>query len=233
MILLILTAGIFFGLRYFFLKSAFFKVSEIVVNKDKGYSFYEGEKKLRRLYTGSNIFNVDLKRAKRIIGNDYPHLRGVEVRRSLPDRIAVDIISRKPAAVIDSNGGVVIDREAVVLAIGETPEGLLTVKGINFFISIPSRGERVENSSLEKALDLIDGLKLKMRESSRSRIDHIDISDSNNILLVVDGVEVKMGTDDFPGKIDKLNQILADPAVNFRDISYIDLRFSEAVISPK
>lgn len=229
----VIFAGAFFGMKHFFLNSKFFEVREITINKDRGYSFYEGEKKLNRLFNGRNIFKVDLGNCKRIIKNDYPQLRKVEVLRRLPDRLEVDIISRRPAAVLDANGGMVIDREAIVLSIGEEPEGLIKIRGINFFLNMPSRGERVENEALDKALILVDGLKHKMRESLREKIDFLSIADRNNIMISINGVKVKMGIDDFSNKIDKLNQILADPGVDFRDISYIDLRFGEAVIAPK
>ena len=41
------------------------------------------------------------------------------------------------------------------------------------------------------------------------------------------------GERDFSEKVIKLRQILRDPNIDMKDINYIDLRFQDAVISPK
>ncbi len=227
-----LLAGAGLGLRYFFLNSRYFNVREIVINQDRGYSLLAGENKLKRLYAGKNIFAINLKEVQRVFKRDFPQLKQVEVRRDLPDTLEIDIISRDPVAVIDSGGGFIIDKEGVVLAVGEKEKGLVEIKGISFFLSSPSRGEKIDNQMLDKALVLIDGLRRKMRYQIKN-VEYVDISNRNNIMLNISGVPVKMGTGNFSGKINKLAQILNDPNIALKDINYIDLRFEEAVISPK
>lgn len=221
-----------FGARHFFKSSSFFSINEIVVNSDQSYSFQEGKEKLNRLYLGHNIFSVNLKQVQTLIRNNFPRLRKVEVSRVLPNRLNVDIISRKPAAVIESGRGVMIDSEAVVLDIGGESEGLIKIKGISFFLKAPDRGTRIENKRLDKALVFIAELKKKMWSRVES-IEYIDVSNKNNIILKIKGVQVKMGSDDFSGKIDDLNRILRDPDISMEDIRCIDLRFADAVIAPK
>ena len=228
----VIIGGSFYGLRYFFLKSDFFIVREIYVNKDKDYTFKEGETKLNRLYAGRNIFQIDIKYAQTMIKSDFPQLKKVEVRRRFPDRLEVDIITREPVAVVDYGGGIVIDREAVVVALGDKDEGLIKIRGVGFFLNMPSKGEKIKNQMLEKGLVLIDGVRKKM--SSRVKnVDYIDISDKNNIVLGISGVAVKMGADDFSYKLDRLNEMLRDPKLNLKEINYIDLRFKDAVIAPR
>ena len=53
-----LAAGVFFGIKYFFVRTGFFTIEDIVVNKDRGYAFSNGERKLKRLYIGRDIFSV-------------------------------------------------------------------------------------------------------------------------------------------------------------------------------
>ena len=228
----VIIGGTFYGLRYFFLKSDFFVVREIYVNKDKGYAFKEGETKLNRLYSGRNIFQVDLKYAQTMIKSDFPQLKKVEVRRRFPDRLEVDIITREPVAVVDHGGGIVIDREAVVVALGYKGEGLTRIRGVGFFLNMPSRGEKIKNQMLEKGLVLIDGMRKKMPSRVKS-VEYIDISDKNNIVLGISGVAVKMGADDFSHKLDRLDEMLRDPKLKLKDINYIDLRFKDAVIAPR
>lgn len=223
----------FFGIKYFFQSSGFFTIEEIVVNKDRGYSFTDGEQKLKRLYLGRDIFSVDLGQIKTLVRNDNPQLRKVEVRRILPNTLEVDIVSRSPVAVIDSAGGIVVDKEAVVLNIGDWEKGLVRVKGLSFFLNKPSRGQKIQSEILSKVLMLLQGLSRKMTDKDYKSIEYVDISDQRNIVIAIDGVTVKMGTDNFSRKIDKLNYILNDPDVVPKDIRYIDLRFEDTVISPK
>lgn len=232
LLVIALAAGIIYALGYYFLNSQAFEVKEIVVNKDRTYSFASGEQKLEGLYIGRNIFTVDLEQVQALINSDYPQLRKIEVRRNLPDVLEVDIVSRDPVAVIDTAGGVVIDREGVVLNIGNPAESLVKIKGIKFFINRPSTGEKIDNKALDKALILLEGFRKKIPSDKRS-IEYINISDKNNIVVGIHGVTVKMGSDDFLRKIGELRAILNDPDINMSDINYIDLRFDNAVISPK
>jgi cell division septal protein FtsQ len=225
-------AGGAFGLRHFFLNSGFFTVKEIMVNRDRSYSFREGEEKIKKLYIGKNIFSLDLLKMQRSIEKNFPQLQKVEVRRNLPDRIEVDIVSREPIAVIDTAGGIVIDREGVVLAAGVEDKDCVKIKGIRFFINAPSKGRRIRSRALNRALALLQELRRKLGRDAKD-VEYIDISDRNNTLLGICGITVKMGTHDLPKKIDELKEILDDPDINIKGINYIDLRFEKAVISPK
>lgn len=226
-----LAAGAAYGLRCFFLSSRFFAIKEISVTSDRGETFTAGRKKLERLYLGRNIFSVDLNQTATLIVNEFPQFRKVEVRRRLPEVLEVDIVNRRPAARIHS-GGVVIDKEGVVLAAGEKDDGLVTIRGLNFFLNVPSRGTKIRDASLEKGLILISGLNRKM-SGRKDSIEYIDVADKKNLILGISGVTVKMGADDLAGKIDKLNDMLADPNVDIDDINYIDMRFDEPVMSLK
>ena len=217
---------------YYFFKSSAFSIESIVINKPRGYVFTVGENKLKRLYSGRNIFAVDLDQVETLVRNEYPQLRNVEVKRDLPNTLEVDIVSREPFAYLDTAGGIVLDREGMVLSSGDVPEGIIKIKGINFFLTKPTVGSKVDNAALDKALILIEGLRKKTRVS-REEINYIDISDKNNIVVGVKGVEIKMGIDDFSRKLDDLRGILEDPQIKMGGIRYIDLRFDNPVISPK
>lgn len=227
-----LFGGAFYGTRYFFLNSPFFTIKEVVVNSSSPYSFRKGEKKVKQLYVGRNIFTVDLKQVQALIKSDFPQLKKVEVRRNLPEILEIDVVSRGPVAVIDTSGGIVIDAEGVVLSVGEKSRELVRIRGISFFLNMPSKGKKIPDRALSRALVLLDGLRSKMPGNMKD-VEYIDVSGRNNILLGISGVTVKMGTDDFFRKIDELKEILNDPNMDMRDINYIDLRFKDPVISLK
>lgn len=228
----LMLSGIIYGLNYFFLNSSYFRVSSVVINNDRGYSLGNEESKLKKLYIGKNIFRIDLKYSKNMISRDLPQLEKVEVRREMPDVLVVDIFSRVPAGVIKTAGGIVVDKDGVVLTIGEGNKDLINITGLNYFLNIPERGERIKNESLDKALRMIAGIDNRMSRH-KDRIEYVDISDSNNVVLGVEGVSVKMGTGDFLNKLSTLKQMINDPGIKFGEIKYIDLRFKDPVISPK
>ncbi|MEA3489127.1 MAG: cell division protein FtsQ/DivIB [Candidatus Omnitrophota bacterium] len=228
----VIIAGAVYGVRYFFLKSDFFTIKEIAVNRAHNYPFQAGEKRLKNLYLGRNMFSVDLRQVQTLIINEFPQLSKVEVRRKFPNRLEIDIIGRSPVAVIDSAGGIIIDREGVVLNIGMEQRGLIKIKGISFFLSRPSRGEKMRNQTIDEVLVLLEGLRRKMGKYKED-IEYIDVSSRDNIVIGIRGVSVKIGSGDFSRKIDKLREIVGDPDIDMGDIKYIDLRFEDAVISPK
>jgi len=224
--------GISYGAKHFLVYSPLFNIKDVRINNVRGYSFEEGEKMLRGRYVGRNIFSVDLKQARDTIKKSYPQFRKVEVRRDLPDVLEVDMITRDPAAVIDTAGGIVIDSEGVVLTVGEGGKDLVKIKGITFFLNIPSRGETIDNRDLGEALAVLDVLSKKLRGSVKD-VEYIDVSNRTNILIGVSGVEIKMGAGDIAEKADKLKNIMRDPNIYFSDIKYIDLRFKDVVIAPR
>ena len=228
----LMVAGIAYGAKHFFLYNPIFNIKDVEIINVRGYSFEEGERILRQRYTGENIFKVNLKQAQDLIKNKYPQFKKVEVRRNLPDVLEVNMVTRAPAAVIESAGGIVIDSEGVVLTVGEGSKDLVGIKGVSFFLNIPSRGQTIKNRDLEEALSILEVLRKKLRGRIKD-IKYIDVSNRNNIILGADGVEIKMGAGDLSEKVDKLKDIMRDPNIYFADIKYIDLRFKDVVIAPR
>jgi hypothetical protein len=62
----------------------------------------------------------------------------------------------------------------------------------------------------------------------------IDIASIRNaIFFLEDGLEIKIGHEDYAKRLDNLKGVLGDPKLKTVDIMYIDLRFKEPVIGPK
>ncbi|MCK5450544.1 MAG: cell division protein FtsQ/DivIB, partial [Candidatus Omnitrophica bacterium] len=206
---------------------------KVVVIQVNGSFFNEDERVFKKMYLNKNIFVVDPEQVRILAKKRLSHLKKIEVKRLLPDTLEIEIVSREPVAVLDTSGGIVIDSEGIVLAVGDVPENLPKIKGLSFFFGRPEKGEKIEKSSLDKGLVLIRGLKNKLQKKHMKLIDYVDISDKRNTIIVFGDVVIKMGEDRFSLKIEALKEILADPNVKLKDIGYIDLRFSEAVISVK
>jgi cell division septal protein FtsQ len=223
--------GAGYGTYYFFMKSTFFDVREIVFTGDSEGQFSAGEEKVKKLCVGQNIFKVDIRGLASVLRGQYPHIHKVEARRVMPDKIELDFIVRKPIAIIDRDN-LIIDKDGVVLSANYKISGLVRIKGVRFAYDIPSPGKKVKAEEVSKALMLLEILK-ERKIFGGYNLEYIDVSDSNNLLISLDGMKVKMGDSDFSERIEKLSNILKDPNVKIKDISYIDLRFEEIIISPK
>ena len=220
------------GIKYFFYNSKLFEIKNVMVNKNNGYRGTYSKPKFEKYFVDKNIFQIDLNYSKLLIGKKHPQLKRMEIRKRFPDVIEIDFISRKPIAIIETGAGAVIDPEGVILDFGKKSDELIKIKGVGFFFDMPAKGEKIENPVIEKTLSLIKILKGKLHNNGR-KIEYINISDKNNFLIVIDGVDVKMGKDDFSRKINDLVDIFNDPNMDVKDINYVDLRFSDPVIAPK
>ncbi|MFH1847385.1 MAG: hypothetical protein ABH869_07525 [Candidatus Omnitrophota bacterium] len=227
-----LMAGIFFAMRHFFLNSTFFEVKKVFINNDRYYPFIkENEKKLQELYAGRNIFSINLNHVKMLAREDFSELKNIEVSKVFPNGIKFDMVTRTPVAII-SSADIVIDSEAIVLDRQEKREGLIEIRGLNFFLRTPKKGQKIKSRVLDKVLFLIGVLQQNIIED-KTVVEYIDISEKNNILFSLNGVTIKMGEDDFLRKAGVLREILIDPDMDVNDMNYIDLRFEEPVISLK
>ncbi|MFH1837415.1 MAG: cell division protein FtsQ/DivIB [Candidatus Omnitrophota bacterium] len=235
-LVLILSSTLFFMIgivtKNYMFSGKNFIVENVIVNNVRGYTFDKDKENIREYYHGRNIFTIDLAQAGMMIENNFPHFKQITVRRVLPDTIEVDIVAREPLAVIDSGSGVVIDAEGFVIDVNSNIEKLTEIRGITFFFSLPSKGTVINNKSLEKALTILKGIE-EILPMIKKDIDYLDVSDRRNLVLSVTGVEIKMGESNFLRKLKKLREITQDPDIDITDMNYIDLRFEDAVLSPK
>ena len=224
-------AGSAYGVGYFLIHSDIFTVKEIVLNKDADFLFSEGEARLREMYLGRNIFTIDLNQVKTLIRSNYSKFGKIEAHKNLPDILEIDIIKRGPVAVIDYAGGVTIDEEGYVLSMGEDLQDLPKIEGMRF-LKRPRVGKKIRNISLDRVYILLNSIDENMSDFKKN-IDYISVSDEENTVLSISGIKIKMGSNNFPAKVKQLTTIFNDSDMKIKGIESIDLRFDNAVISPK
>jgi cell division septal protein FtsQ len=62
----------------------------------------------------------------------------------------------------------------------------------------------------------------------------VDTKDPSNIIFYLrNGIEIRIGSDNFKNRIEVLAKTLKDPRLIMDRIKYIDLRFGDAVIGPR
>ena len=229
-IAVIASSSMFF--RHYFLNSETFRIKHVLVNKSSMEMFRNGQASLDNKYIGRNIFSVVPSQVEILLRGEYPHLKLIRVMRVFPDTIEIDLVSRESFACLDTEGGVIVDRGGMILSVGDTPDNLVLIEGVNFFLSRPKPGIILKDRSVQDALGVIDSILGKVR-IRRGDFGKVDVSDRSNIWVTIKGVSINLGKDDFSKKADILGEILSDPKINLSGISYIDLRFKDPVYSYK
>ncbi len=225
---IIVTAAVIY---VFFRNLGYFNVEDIKIYDPKGASRISSHE-LLKLYKGRNIFSVDVQALASHIKEKYPVVKKVVIKKHLPDRIDISIISRQPVARIKAKSYFPVDSSGMVLSPDTKSDSLPVVMGLSMWIK-PRVGEELRDKKLEKALQLI-----KAMEQASIIPDHsvsaIDVSNYRNVSFYFeDGIEVKVGEGDFLNRLKKLSETLRNPALDRSNISYIDIRFNDTVIGPK
>jgi cell division septal protein FtsQ len=191
---------------------------------------------------GRNIFRVNLDKEAELLLQTYPDYHNVQMVRVLPNRIFVNLIKRRPLALIKLYKMFAIDEEGVLF--GVRPEyadmGLAVITGLETKIFGPKPGRRYVTKELSSALEMISLVKKNplLQAYSVSSVD-VAVASQASLELVptshrAQGIEVRMGVDHISRKISLLAGLLRQQSSQDIDrIAYIDLRFKEPVIKLK
>jgi cell division protein FtsQ len=186
----------------------------------------------------ANILRINLAELKARLERE-PWVKGVEVRRVLPSDLIIRVLERKPSAIVEFRGELMIaDQDGIMLGRNDPKYGRLNVpvfKGV--------MGKDAEDYLLyqeENAARIRQGLLMLTEIESGApqltqKISEVDISDPENlkILLVNDTVEVFLGEKDylkrFRALMDNMGkyQELKD---QYTEIESIDLRMGDKII---
>ncbi len=172
-------------------------------------------RRLAGMFTGENIFHVDLDSATRkALAN--PWVRNVRIERSLPNRISMAIVERDPRAVLAaSNGKFLVDREAVVIV----PADASAAAGL------PTRSvrERVSPRSTVNGDGMTAALELLEQLENRGGWDMAGVTlradSAEMVAILYADHEFRMGSGNYDEKLRRLGEIVSD--LNQRQIPYV------------
>jgi cell division septal protein FtsQ len=179
---------------------------------------------------GANLFTLDppavVARLKTL-----PLIRHAEVIRSVPNRVTLVVEERRPFTVVNAGRLHWIDEEGVDLGIESRAValGIPALSGLGPD-DLGAGGQRGVSERVEVGLSLLR-LLLRARTSLLGQISEIDLSRAEGpVLYTLDGVEVRLGKDDWDARLGRLQGVLAQlGAEGERPIS-IDLRFRGQVV---
>ncbi|MBN1353970.1 MAG: cell division protein FtsQ/DivIB [Candidatus Omnitrophica bacterium] len=224
---LIITVVVIMALYLWLVNSPYFKLKGVELS-DRIHATTLEPGTLLRQYKGRNIFDIDISLLSRSIKRDFPVIKEAIVKRVLPDRLRIEIIPRLPVAVIKAQDFFPVDMSGMILSSTVQYEGLPIIRGISMWIK-PKPGEKIDDKRLENAFSLIDAMKENSILTDYN-VTYIDVTDYRNLSFYLDnGIEVKVGSEDFDPKLKRLKMNLANPDLKKDDIEYIDLRFADRI----
>ena len=212
-------AGVCYGVRkgiaLLLLKNPDYNLAELNVETD-GVLSPETVLKAADLHKGTNIFFVDLRRAKARV-EELPQVDKVQVIRQLPNRVTIQISERKPIAwvaperggdsrdeVVKSPDAFMVDAHSILLPPVQIAQGnYLPI--IRNYHGPRSSGQEVEGEEIKAALDLLQAQQDSMI-AARFQIQDIDLAKHFG-LEVTDrtGLQVLFGLDDMDRQLKRLD----------------------------
>jgi cell division protein FtsQ len=179
---------------------------------------------------GTNLFAFDPRDVVARV-QTLPLIRRAEVIRSLPNRVTLIVEERQPFTVVQAGRLHWIDEEGVNLGIESRAVALGTP--VLSGLSPDDLGGKGKGRASERAgvgISLLH-LLLRARSSLLGQISEIDMSRPEGpVLYTVDGVEVRLGKDDWEARLGRLQGVLAQLAASGETVTSIDLRFRGQVV---
>jgi len=179
---------------------------------------------------GANLWRIDPQHVRARL-EELPEIRHADVVRELPNRVSIVVEERRPFTLVHGGRLHWLDEEGRVL--GEEHHAVAPEVPV---ISGLSEDELTSMRSApgpraRQAITLIRAL-LRTGSTLASEISEIDMSRPEGpVLYTVDGVEVRLGTEEWEERLARLEGVLAQVATE--DVNGVDLRFRDQVVLRK
>jgi len=176
---------------------------------------------------GTNIFRLDtLGVIERV--ESLPEVRRADVVRELPDRVVISVEERRPFTLVHGGRLHWMDEEGRLL--GATPEAVAPPMPVISGLS-PDELASMRTAPGPKARAAIGVIRALLRSGNglTAEISEIDMSRREGpVLYTVDGVEVRLGSEDWDERLARLEGVLTQIAT--QDVRAVDLRFRDQVV---
>lgn len=230
---LLIVAVVFWSFYALYIKSPHFVVRNIIMIGRESESSVDYDD-LEQMVIGRNIFKLNLKEAKNYMLDNYHELLNFQLTRAFPNSVIAVITLRKPVAQLYQKRYYPVDKDGVILSgvKNYSDEKLPIISGVRSNLS-RQVGVATDSKRVKKALLLLKELNSTDILNEHTLVE-IDVSSIRNaIFFLEEGLEVKIGHENYASRLENLKKILQDPKIKPADIRYIDLRFKEPVIGPR
>lgn len=160
---------------------------------------------------GTNIFSFDIREVGRRI-EEIPWVREVSMEREFPDSLRINIVERRPVALVNVGGFYYLDDEGYIFAAadGETGWDYPVLTGID-------KGRLLEGDAetfalLEKGVLLLNLLSVRESRLSLSAVSELSLDREEGVTLftVGGGIPIHLGSDGFEKKLVMAEKVLSD-----------------------
>ena len=179
---------------------------------------------------GANLWRVNPEHVRARL-EELPEIRRADVVRELPNRVSIVVEERRPFTLVHAGRLHWLDEEGRIL--GEEPHAVAPeVPVISGLSEEELAGMRTApGPRARQAITLIRAL-LRTGSTLAAEISEIDMSRPEGpVLYTVDGVEVRLGTEEWEERLARLEGVLAQVAT--QDVRGVDLRFRDQVVLRK
>jgi cell division protein FtsQ len=181
---------------------------------------------------GTNLWRLDPATvAARVAA--LPEIRRAEIIRRFPNQIVILVEERRPFTLVHAGRLHWLDEEGRML--DEVPQAVVPSVPVVSGLSDAELGSmRVDPSPrAREAVALIRTL-LRSGSALSAAISEIDVSRTDGpVLYTVEGVEVRLGTEEWEERLARLERILRQVGRDGDPVRAIDLRFRDQVVLTK
>ena len=159
-----------------------------------------------------------------------PLIRRAEVIRRLPNHVTLVVEERRPFTLVHTGKLHWIDEQGVDLG----PESRAVALGAPVLsgLGVHDLGPGLSEASDRAALGIsLLRLLLRSRNPLLAKISEIDVSRAEGpVLYMAEGVEVRLGKDDWEARLGRLQGVLAQLEASGEAVTSVDLRFRDQVV---
>ncbi|MBU0999921.1 FtsQ-type POTRA domain-containing protein [Patescibacteria group bacterium] len=228
-------------------RSGFFHIRQIEVSGDKIDCANTDQLKNESGLYGQNFFFLNDKQLLESLKEKFVCIRIATVGRMIPDKVKLQIISRKPAAILlktrekQASLSSLINNVATSEASVAQDSYIVDDEGVVFSKSIDNLdipeiyiddseiviGKRFKNNLINHSLKIIEGIKKFGVTVNKSWIAegffivNPDTVDPKIIFRLNDQIDIQLAS---------LQLILAEAKIDFRELIFIDLRFDKPIV---
>lgn len=176
---------------------------------------------------GTNLWRIDPELVRARL-ESLPEIRRADVVRALPNRVSIRVEERRPFTLVHAARLHWLDEEGRLL--GEEPHAVATdvpvIRGLTEDELATMR--TTPGPRARAAIALIRAL-LRTGSALTAEISEIDMSRAEGpVLYTIDGVEVRLGSEEWEERLARLEGVLAQVAT--QDVHGVDLRFRDQVV---
>jgi len=215
-----------------FAQSPLFTVQNIVLQGNKTVP-KEDLLALAKVANGANIFQAPTGSISKNISL-HPVVKSVSIKRQLPNTLIINVVERKPVAIIPvKNGFAKVDEQAVFLQRTDTwpQEPLPIISGIQLPATL-NLGQPIDDPGLREGLKILLGLPAELYP----QVGELYAGNQNKLALYTrDGLEIRLGlADKAAEKFAVMQSFLLDKNYKpYRVGYYVDLTTGKPVLGKR